>query len=111
MGEFLPRHGSLQLQQGDVEGHLAAHLVFQHLLEPEVGQADVLPGLHLLPFDKVISVRHQAVSGDVVRPDPHQHQTDLISPVVDERSRTAGAGPGGGAPQVDEGRPGHVSLR
>ena len=46
--------------------------------------------------------------GDVVRSDPHQ--TDLISPVVDERSRTAGAGPGGGAPQVDEGRPGELSY-
>ena len=45
--------------------------------------------------------------GDLVTSD--SHQTDVMSPVVDERSRTAGAGPGGGAPQVDEGRPGHVS--
>ena len=46
--------------------------------------------------------------GDLVRSDPHQ--TDVISPVVDERSRTAGAGPGGGAVQPDEGRPGELSY-
>ena len=37
-------------------------------------------------------------------------KTDIISPVIDQGPRTAGAGPGGGAPQLDEGRPGNLSL-
>ena len=63
---------------------------------------------------EVILVRDKAVSGsddepgDLVTSDPHQ--TDVISPVVDERSRTAGADPGGGAVQLDEGRPWELSY-
>ena len=38
------------------------------------------------------------------------HETDIISPVIDQGTRTAGAGPGGGAPQLDEGRPGNLSF-
>ena len=63
---------------------------------------------------KVVSIRNQAVSGsddepgDVAITEPPQ--TDIISPVVDERTRTAGAGPGGGAVELDEGRPGELSY-
>ena len=46
--------------------------------------------------------------GDVVISDPQK--TDIISPVIDQRPRTAGAGPLGGAPQLDEGRPGELSY-
>ena len=62
---------------------------------------------------KVLFARDQAVRGsnnkpgDLVTSDPHQ--TYLISPVVDERSRTAVGGPGGRAVQPDEGRPGELS--
>ena len=62
---------------------------------------------------KVILVRDQAVSGsddepgDVAITEP---ETDIISPVVDERPRTAGAGPGGGAVELDEGRSGEFSY-
>ena len=45
--------------------------------------------------------------GDVIISEP---ETDIISPVVDERTRTAGAGPGGGAVELDEGRPGELSY-
>ena len=48
------------------------------------------------------------VPGDVVISDPQE--TDIISPVIDQRPRTAVAGPGGGAPQLDEGRPGELSY-
>ena len=48
------------------------------------------------------------VPGDVVISDPQE--TDIISPVIDQRPRTAVAGPGGGAPQLDEGRPGELSC-
>ena len=46
--------------------------------------------------------------GDVVISDPQK--TDIISPVIDQRPRTAGAGPLSGAPQLDEGRPGELSF-
>ena len=46
--------------------------------------------------------------GDLVTSDPHQ--TDVISPVVDERPRTVGAGPGGGAVQLNKGRPWELSY-
>ena len=45
---------------------------------------------------------------DEVTSDPQK--TDIISPVIDQRPRTAVAGPGGGAPQLDEGRPGELSF-
>ena len=48
------------------------------------------------------------VPGDVFISDPYQ--TDIISPVIDQGTRTAGAGPCGGAPQLDEGRPGELSY-
>ena len=45
---------------------------------------------------------------DVVRYDPQK--TDIISPVIDQRARTSLAGPGGGAVELDEGRPGELSF-
>ena len=37
-------------------------------------------------------------------------ETDIISPVIDQGPRTARAGPGGGAVELDEGRPGELSY-
>ena len=85
-----------------VRGHLSSCFILNLLTEND---GDVI---------EVVSARNKAVSGsddepgDLVTSDPHQ--TDLISPVVDERSGTAGAGPGGGVVQPDEGRPGELSY-
>ena len=145
---ILKRHGPLQLQQGDVEVHLALPGPWVNLLEPRVSHSDIPPGLHLEPaVVVVVNVNHSCIrrgnnvssclifivltesDGDVVKDDLvrdqtvsccddvpgdvvifEPRQTDIISPVIDQRPRTAGAGPGGGAVELDEGRPGELSY-